>query len=57
MNEMTKEEFIDYIESTLIPDLIASGRDMTATDFKAAVLFIKGANKVKIDGDEVSKVN
>ena len=37
-----KAEFIDFLESTLIPDLEASGMDATAEDFKTAVYFMRG---------------
>jgi hypothetical protein len=36
-----KEEFVSYLESTLIPDLRESGRDATADDFQTAVYFIR----------------
>lgn len=37
----TQEEFINFLEKTLIPDLIDSGRDMTADDFKEAIHWMK----------------
>ena len=48
---ITKEEFIAYLKSTLIPDLRESGRDGTASDFEAAVAFMEGAAAVSI-GEE-----
>lgn len=36
-NFKTKEEFIDYLRNTLIPDLIASGNEATAEDFEEAI--------------------
>ena len=38
----SKEEFIEYLTYTLIPDLKDSGLDATAEDFETAVHFIKG---------------
>lgn len=37
----SKEEFIEYLEDTLIPDLIDSGLDATANDFKEAIYWMK----------------
>ena len=39
----SKEEFIEYLENTLIPDLQDSGSMATAEDFATAVRFMKGA--------------
>ena len=39
----TRNEFIDFLENTLIPDLYDSGNDATAEDFETALKFIKGA--------------
>lgn len=36
-----KENFVDYLEGTLIPDLKESGRTATAEDFETAVRYIK----------------
>jgi hypothetical protein len=33
----TVEEFITYLENTLIPDLYESGRDATAEDFETCI--------------------
>lgn len=33
-------EFIEYLEDTLIPDLLESGRRSTAADFKEAIYWI-----------------
>lgn len=48
---MNKKEFLEYLETTLIPDLIESGHDATAGDFLIAVRFINGAEEV--DPEEV----
>jgi len=37
------EEYINFLEGTLIPDLEESGKEFTADDFKAMVAFLKGA--------------
>lgn len=44
---MTKQEFIDYLKQTLIPDLVASDKAETAADFEAAVFFLEGAKNVE----------
>ena len=36
----TREEFIRFLENTLIPDLKESGRHSTAEDFETAVFFM-----------------
>lgn len=46
MTRWTKDEFIAYLEETLIPDLYRSGNECTAADFEACVLFMQGANEV-----------
>ena len=51
---MTKAEFVEYLKSTLIPDLIESERTMTALDFMAAIEFINGAKTVFLDNDEMA---
>lgn len=48
---MNKQEFIKYLETTLIPDLVESGHDATAGDFLIAVKFLVGADYV--DPEEV----
>lgn len=48
---MNKEEFIQYLETALIPDLIESGHDATAGDFLIAIKFLGGADYV--DTEEV----
>tara|TARA_Y100000033_G_scaffold40533_1_gene40575 strand:- start:165 stop:362 length:198 start_codon:yes stop_codon:yes gene_type:complete len=50
----TKEEFIDYLEQTLIPDLIESGSSQTALDFAACVWFMFPINK-EVDFDILEK--
>lgn len=47
------KEFVEYLENTLIPDLRESGRNFTASDFDAAVLFLRGAKEVNIEEMEV----
>ena len=37
-----REEFIEFLEETLIPDLKESGKIATAEDFETAVFFMKG---------------
>lgn len=37
----SKEEFIQYLEDTLIPDLRAGGSDATADDFEEAIFWLK----------------
>ena len=49
---MSKRDFILYLTQTLIPDLRESGRDATAADFEAAVLFMQGATEVEIVCDD-----
>lgn len=44
----TKEEFIEFLTSTVIPDLEESGRIETATDFKLAVALLQGAKEVEV---------
>lgn len=36
----TRDSFIDYLDDTLIPDLIDSGKTETATDFRTLIRFI-----------------
>lgn len=57
--EMTRDEFVAYLRETLIPDLRASGRNVTAGDFAAAILFIEGAAAVEIDNEfgEAREIN
>ncbi len=54
--EQSKAEFIAYLQETLIPDLRESGRDATAADFEAAVLFMTGSNVVRIENDTATHV-
>lgn len=37
----TDEEFLEFLEETLIPDLRTSGRDMTADDLDRCVRMIR----------------
>lgn len=47
-NFKTKQEFIDYLEDTLIPDLRGSGSDATADDFEEAIMWMKKTNEAKL---------
>jgi hypothetical protein len=38
----SKQDFVEYLTDTLIPDLKESGMDATAEDFETAVHFMKG---------------
>ena len=38
---MERQEFIDYLRTRLIPDLIESGRECTAADFEMACQFME----------------
>jgi hypothetical protein len=40
--EWTAAEFIDYLQTRLIPDLKESGHELTAKDFEYCVQFMKG---------------
>lgn len=53
----TKQQFIDYLESSVIPDLKIANKHMTALDFEAAVLFIKGSQTVGINLIENTAAN
>ena len=37
-----KQDFIDFLVTTLIPDLKDSGMEATAEDFESAVFFMRG---------------
>lgn len=37
----TRKEFVKYLRTTLIPDLLESGRHFTAADFEVACQFIE----------------
>ena len=41
-NGWTKKDFIDFLQSTLIPDLIDSGLEATADNFDTAIFFMEG---------------
>jgi|13_taG_2_1085334.scaffolds.fasta_scaffold26453_3 hypothetical protein len=45
----TREDFIRFLETTLIPDLHASESHSTAEDFETAIHFMKG--KTIYDGE------
>lgn len=38
----SQEDFISYLQQTLIPDLVESGRFETAKDFRTAIKFMLG---------------
>lgn len=54
--DYTPQEFVDYLQNTLIPDLRESGNDETAGDFITAVQIIEGLmpNEVLADPVEVA---
>tara|TARA_R100000700_G_scaffold17252_1_gene23831 strand:- start:4438 stop:4575 length:138 start_codon:yes stop_codon:yes gene_type:complete len=41
-NWENKADFVEYLETNLIPDLKESGLEATAEDFETAVYYIKG---------------
>ena len=43
---MTKEQYIIYLQKTLIPDLLESGSVATAFDFAKAVRFLMGVEVI-----------
>lgn len=49
---MTREEFIEYVKDTLIPDLKEAGMHTTAQDWRAALLFLDGYHEVTFAGSE-----
>lgn len=53
-----KEEYIDYLEDTLIPDLKEAGSDATAQDFEEAIHWLKKPARfaVFLDGGLVQEV-
>jgi hypothetical protein len=44
----TKEEFIEYLRNTLIPDLRAAGNEATAEDFEEAIEWMTGMDESNI---------
>jgi hypothetical protein len=46
---MTRDEFIEYLIETLIPDLRASGHYATANDFAACVTLIRDPNATDVE--------
>ena len=40
-NDWTKKDFIDFLQSTLIPDLRDSGLDAKADNFDTAIFFMR----------------
>lgn len=51
VNFISSEEFVSYLEDTLIPDLRESGSDATADDFEEAVFWIEHEKKVGESND------
>lgn len=45
------EEFIEYLETTLIPDLKESGRDATAEDFEKCVEYMQSRTVIQDAND------
>jgi len=41
INNFTEKGFISYLRGTLIPDLIESGMEATAEDFRVALAFLQ----------------
>jgi len=54
-NFRTADDFCDYLESTLIPDLFESGNDATAEDFQEAVYWIRGIAAIHTAKRDFSK--
>lgn len=48
---MTREEFIEYVKDTLIPDLKEAGMHSTAQDWRAALIFLDGYHEVTFAGE------
>jgi hypothetical protein len=53
---MRREEFIEYIKNTLIPDLKESGSYASAFDWEAALLFLDGYHEVEFSESTVVPV-
>lgn len=47
-----RQDFVDHLERTLIPDLVESGSYAMAEDFKTAVAFINQPDADEVDIDE-----
>ena len=47
----TKQDMIEYLRLTLIPDLLKSGQVCTAMDFETTCQFMEGAVFVNIPAD------
>lgn len=45
INGFTKPQFISFLETTLIPDLISVGYRETAKDFQTAIRFMRRDNE------------
>lgn len=52
-NEINKYAHIQFLESTLIPDLVESGQVETAKDFCACCLFMATYPKMEVKDKEV----
>lgn len=50
----TRESFIEFLERTLIPDLLESEKIYTAEDFLRAICFMKDPKLEKIDDISIS---
>jgi len=50
---MTRQDFVQYLEDTLIPGLIESGMTATAADFKTAVCFIEDPEVAAVDREQI----
>lgn len=50
---MTREEYIKYLEETLIPDLLASGHVATAQDFMRAVWFLENPDAEEVHDNDL----
>lgn len=48
---MTREEFIEYVKDTLIPDLEEAGMLSEAQDWRAALIFLEGYHEVTFAGN------
>jgi len=45
---LTREDFLAYLDECLIPDLLESGLEATAEDFRTACQFIRDPNVAAI---------
>lgn len=47
-----RQEFVDFLENTLIPDLKDSGHVETAKDFETAIEFINNPTLAEVDTEK-----